>query len=214
MSCNIARNVKEAVQTIHLQLVDVGSQTHVCPTICHPITTSTNCNLKFHSISNNSDSYELEQCNSNINNLRPCDNCNSLCDSDKTSIIPCQLDHKKKSICVIPSDDYSCSGESKNTPKCFDFLFDKENLQCQLNEMKLLFEKKEKAAREELCDTKQIYYNKEIKINKCLDDTKEQCQKELDKANSQLETYETAILYKEYELKNSQIRGKLIGVYI
>eukprot|EP00102_Acyrthosiphon_pisum_P018106 XP_008189746.1 PREDICTED: cytadherence high molecular weight protein 2-like isoform X2 [Acyrthosiphon pisum] len=209
MSCNIAKNVKDDIQTIHLQLVDVGSQTHMCPAICHPITTSTNCNSTFHSISNNTDPCKLEPCDSNINNPRPCDNCNSCissCDSDKININPCQLDHKKTSICISPSDDYSCSGESKNTPKCFGFLFDKENLQCQLNEMKLLLKKKEKAAREELCDTQQLYYNKEIIINKCLEDTKEQCQKELDKANSQLEKYETAILYKEYELKNSQIR--------
>ncbi|XP_060856534.1 coiled-coil domain-containing protein 18-like [Metopolophium dirhodum] len=209
MSYNIAKNVKDGVQTIHLQLVDVGSQTHMCPAICQPIATSTNCKSKFHSISNNSDPCKLEQCDSNTNNLRPCDNCNSCissCDSDKISINPCQLDHKKTSICISPSDDNSCSGESKNTPKCFGSFFDKENLQCQLNEMKLLLKKKEKAAKEELCDTEQIYYNKEMIINKRLEDTKEQCQKELEKANSQLEIYETAILYKEYELKNSQIR--------
>jgi len=191
MSCN----VKEDEQTINLKLVDVGSQTHMCPAQCQPITALTNCN-------------------SHINIIRQCDNLISIYDSDKISNNPHQLDFKKTSICVNPSDNYSCSVESKNTTKCFGFFCDKENLQCQLNEMKLLFEKKEKAARKELCDTKQTYYNKEIIISKCLDDTKEQCQNKLNEANAQLETYETAILYKEYELKNSQIRGKIIFIYI
>ena len=217
MSCMIERNINEGVQTIHLKLIDVGSQTHVCSSISQLITTSTNCGSILYSIPNNSNPCISEQCDSNKNNLRPCDNCNiciSSYDSDKIIINPSHLDYKKTSDSVSPSDDYFCSSESKHTIKCFGFLFDKENLQCKLNEMKSLFQKKEKAAKKELYDTEQIYYNKEIIINKYLDDTKEQCQKKLDESNAQLETYETAILYKEYELKNFQIRGKIIFISV
>jgi len=80
--------------------------------------------------------------------------------------------------------------------------------------MKLMFKKKENLTKKELCDTKQMYNSKELIISKFLDDTKEQYQKNLDEVNAQLETYETAILYKEYELKNSQIRGKIIFIYV
>jgi len=111
ISCNIARNAKD---TIHPKLVEVGSQTHMCPAICQPLTSSTNCNSKFHSIPNNSHTCKSEQCDN-------CNSCISACDADNISIKPCQLDHKKPSICVSPSDDYSCSGESKNTTKCFGF---------------------------------------------------------------------------------------------
>lgn len=191
LSCKIARNVEEGVQTINLRLVDVGIQTHLCPVIYQPIPTSTNCASEFHSIQNNYNLCKLEQCHSNTIILSPCDNCNdcnnciSPRDSDKISISPCQLNHSKICFCVSPSDNCACSGESKNI---FDVLFDKENLQCKLNEMKLL-------KKEEICDTEH--------------ETKEQYQKKLDEANAQMEAYETAILYKEYELKNSQIRGKI-----
>ncbi|XP_026819023.1 putative leucine-rich repeat-containing protein DDB_G0290503 [Rhopalosiphum maidis] len=192
MSCKIARNANDGEQIIHLNLVDAGSQTHMCPIICQPITST------FHSITNNSNSCKSKQCDN-------CNSCISSCDSDKISNNPCQMDFKKNSL-VSASDNCSCFGKSKVSTQCFGFLFDKENLQRQLNEMKLLLKKKEKAAKKELCDTEQIYYNKDMIINKCLDDTRKQYQQQLDDANAQLESYETAILYKEYELKNFQIR--------
>ncbi|CAH1732409.1 unnamed protein product [Aphis gossypii] len=193
MSCQIASNINNGEQTINLKLVDVGSQTHMCPVICQPLTSTcqsipTYCNL----------------CKS-----KQCDNCNSCIssyDSDKMSNNPCQMDYKKTST-VNASDNCSCSSKSKISTKCFGLLFDKENLQCQLNEMKQQFEKKEKTAKKESCDTEQIYNDKDVTINKCLDATKKQYQQQLDEANAKLENYETAILYKEYELKSFQIRG-------
>lgn len=194
MSCQIASSINNE-QTINLKLVDVGSQTHMCPVICQPLTSTcqsipTNCNL----------------CKS-----KQCDNCNSCigsCDSDKMNNNPCQIDNKKTST-VSASDNCSCSSKSKISTKCSGILFDTENLQCQLNEMKQWFEK---TARKELCDTEQMYNDKDMIINKCLDTNKKQYQQQLDEANAQLENYETAILYKEYELKSFQIRGKIIFI--
>jgi len=124
---------------------------------------------------------------------------------------PCQIDYKKTST-VNAFDNCSYSSKSKTSTKCFGLLFEKENFQCQLNEMKQQFEKKEKTTRKESCDTEQIYNDKDMAINKCLDATKKQYQQQLDEANAKLENYETAILYKEYELKSFQIRGKIIFI--
>ncbi|XP_025203358.1 uncharacterized protein PFB0765w-like [Melanaphis sacchari] len=195
MSCKIARNVNNGEQTINLKLVDAGSQTHVCPIICQPIT-STSFDSTFNS--NNSNPCKFKQCDN-------CNICISSYDSDKINNNPCQMDNKKLSL-INASDNCSCFVKSKISTKSFGFLFDKENLQRQLNEMKLLFQKREEAARKELCDTEQTHCNKDMISNKYLDDTKKQYQLQLDEANAQLETYETIILYKDYELKNFQIR--------